>query len=219
MKKKIFVILFTLVLTSTVLNIPKGINVIATSNYGDPDIDHEYILNRTYNLSQIVFYPDCVDWGRYFGTKGEQEAAENIEYWMENLSLDCVKKEPINSTWKTNEGVNTKLNEARAMKIFYLNITVRNAINGNLIEYKNLSNTQCFPYFQHQWREGEEYDSLCDKTYNEILVVEKFSLVPLPQMELCETHYSKSYKIFNQLENFPEKPKWIRQLMGSMPWY
>jgi hypothetical protein len=58
MREKIFVLIMMLLITSTSIIIPRDINVKATDNHGDLDLDHGYILNQTYNLSQIVFYPD-----------------------------------------------------------------------------------------------------------------------------------------------------------------
>ncbi|KYK29627.1 hypothetical protein AYK20_05135 [Thermoplasmatales archaeon SG8-52-1] len=216
MKKKIFVLVTTLVMISTTITIPREINVTAADNYGDPDLDHEYINTTTKELTDIVKNPYFKNWGRYFGRPGEREAADYIEGWMKNLSLDCVHQEPIDSYWpfEESEEVEVKLNRARVMKIFYLNITVRNPITNALIEYKNLSYTECFPYFQHQLINKLDY--LLDFTYNEIPVVEKFSRIPLPQMEICETHYSTGYQLNEHLENYDPNFRWF---IGGLPWY
>lgn len=130
---------------------------VAAKDYGDPNIDHGYIYNKTESLSKIISVPGCWNTSRYFGTKGEQEAADRIQEWMENISLDCVKKEKINAYWtKKNEKVLLpkdslylgSLCKSREMQDFYLNITVYNTTdNWSIVEYKNLSWTRCFPYF------------------------------------------------------------------------
>ena len=206
MKKKIFVILFTLILTTTVLNIPKGINVIATSNDGDPDLDHKYIIDKTHDLANITFYDDYHDWGRFFGTPGEREAARKIEIWMNDTGLDCVHNETINSYWDENDEHCNKigslyigeLNKSRKMsENFFLNISVYDSVLGlNLLDYRNLTIGECSPYYQHMMKIfNKNYKS----DYGMAIVVEEFiPILPVPQIELCNTHYADSYTWHNK---------------------
>ncbi|KYK26859.1 hypothetical protein AYK20_08560 [Thermoplasmatales archaeon SG8-52-1] len=204
MKKKIFVLLITLVMTSTVITIPRDINVIATVNYGNPNLDDEYILSKTEYLSNIVNMSDIYrNWGRFFGTPGERYAAFIIEDWMEeDIGLDCVHLETIDSTWDSEYSKGKRkdslyvgeLNKARNMSPeFYLNISVyENSLGLNLIDYKNLTIGECFPYYQHSFLQGRRTSCIA-------LVVENFSkILPVTQMELCDIHYLNNETITNK---------------------
>ena len=96
MNKKIFVLVMTLGMITTAISIPLTFNVAATDNYGDPEIDHMYVFNKTEILSEIVTNQLYSKWGRFFGTGGEVKAADYLREWMENIGLDCVHNETIN---------------------------------------------------------------------------------------------------------------------------
>ena len=161
MNRKIFVLVMTLGMILSAITIPRNIDIKASDNYGDPDLDHSYVLGKTQSLAEIV---EEQDWGRYFGTKGEIDAAILIEEWMNDLCLDCVHKEKIDSRWNIlNEKVQNrsaslylgKLDISRNMTEFWLEINVYNSSTDELVESKNLSLTECFPYFQHGFFNGK----------------------------------------------------------------
>jgi len=98
MKKKICVLCMTLVMLLSSMIVPQNIKVTASGDQGDPELSHQWIYNKIYNMTQILFENDDY-WkqSRYFGTKGEHKAAERIENWMNETGLDNVKQEKIES--------------------------------------------------------------------------------------------------------------------------
>jgi len=201
MKQKIFVILIMLVMILTTITIPRDINVKATGNYGNPGLNNKYIIDTTHDLSNITFDDRYKDWGRFFGKPGEQEAARKLEIWMEELGLDCVHKETINSIWDAEEDENCekkrdslyhgKLDKSRNMsENFYLNISIRKAFGGDLIEFKNFTIGNCYPYFQHNIIKWPYCEINSKSDSGTALVVDDFLYgLPVSQMELCYTHY------------------------------
>ena len=105
MKKKLLVILvyISMIYSTTILITPEDFQVKAVdggSASGDENnvgINTKYIFNITKNLSYIVFEPGNSR-GRSFGTPGEHDARDRIEYWMNDIGLYNVHTEEINGT-------------------------------------------------------------------------------------------------------------------------
>jgi hypothetical protein len=199
-------------MTSTALNVPKDVNVEASGNYGDPGINYDYIYNRTKNLSHIVLEePEYWNESRFFGSLGEQHAAEDIEQWMKDIDLYDVHLETIDSwwTWPDEGGLYKNsmylgpLNLSRVMKTYYINITIYNISNNwAVVGYKNLSRTECFPYFQNGLMDIKERNEENISIYHDFkyLRFEK-------QMELGDTHWTTGYDVWkiSQLKNWWHK--------------
>ena len=100
MKRKKFVLVVTLVMILTSMIVPRNIEVEAYRVYGDPEIDYQYIFNKTANLSNIVKEDQYWNYSRYFGTDGERHAANLTKDWMEDIGLSNVKLEEIKGFWK-----------------------------------------------------------------------------------------------------------------------
>ena len=224
MKQKIFVLVVTLLMTLCSVIVPRNIEVVASGEYGDPDIDHGYIYNKTDSLSQIVFNPLYWETSRFHGTDGEQQAARNIEDWMINIGLENVHNETINSCWtKEDENIEPEyslylgqLDRARVMNDFFLNITIYNTDTWSIVDYKNLSWTQCFPYY----RKAHPIVTKYTNKENDIPIYEDFNPLDFTKhMELGDTHYSKTFNRFGTIydeyhQNFP----W-RSFQGIFPNY
>jgi len=198
MKKKIYIIAITLVITLGSIIVPRNIDVVASGDQGDPELSHWWIYNKIYNMTHILF--DKYDYwkqSRYSGTKGEQEAAIRIRNWMNKIGLDNVKQEKIDENWKLKDEKSLKsnylgpLDQARVMKDFYINITIYNKTdNWSIKDYKNLSWTQCFPYFQ---KDKECCISKISKDDNIPICYNFDTENNNPQMELGYMHYSNPY--------------------------
>jgi parallel beta-helix repeat protein len=135
---------------------------------------------------------------------------------MNNLSLENVSLEIINSCWDENdEGVNKmnslyigELDKSRVMKDYFLNISVYSG--STLVEYKNLSWGECYPYHVRTifpWKV---------KTIKEenIPIYNNFCICrPGNQMELGYTHYSETYKVHETIYDIPiDKIPWLALL-------
>jgi hypothetical protein len=91
MKRKISVLIVTLLmcLSAIVVIVPDDLQVGATpggGGEGNMVLDYGFICNKTKLLSDIIFEvkDHNLSKGRYFGSAGEQEAADKIADWMEN---------------------------------------------------------------------------------------------------------------------------------------
>jgi parallel beta-helix repeat protein len=211
MNKKIYAVFLTLVLLLTTMTFPRNIEVTATEDYGDPGIDHGYVYGKTENLSKIVFNPIASNTSRYFGTPGERYAADLIKDWMNEIGLDCVHKEWIDAYWSLddensliNESLyaNGWLNKSRVMQTYWINITIRNKYYPwSIVDYKYLSGTECFPFFQQHTLLGN-WSQRTDQGYS-ISVVEDFDPGDLrQQMELANTTWTEPYEVFNISEDY-----------------
>lgn len=194
--------------------VPLNIEVVTADSYGDPELNHQWIYTKIKHLTSMV-----KTWhkSRYFGTIGEQKAADDIKTWMNITGLVNVHLETINETWDGEYEKSTDslyigpLDQARVMKDFYLNITIYNKTdNWSIEDYKNLSIKQCFPYFQKSIK-GEK----TSKEEN-IPIYENFD--PLrcgPQIELGYTHYSEPYTAFDSIYY----PIGLKSLLGALDKY
>jgi len=215
MKNKIIVTFVCTLLIATITIIPQNIEIEATSEYGNPDIDHGYIYNLTEELSNILFEEDEYwNQSRYFGTLGEQHAADKIAGWMNETGLENVHLETINATWcPQDEGEPfTKgyyfgpLNQARVMQDYYLNITIYNENTWEIVDSKNLTGTTCFPYYTKALPSKE---SKTEYGIN-ISIYEKFLWWRFePTIALVDTHwatknYYELYGYDNQAWIFPK---------------
>ncbi len=141
--------------------VPQNIEVEASEDYGDPDLNHYYIYNKTKFLSNIINIIEYQPKGRYFGEDGEKAAAYYIENWMNDIGLDCVHNETIDAIWWPTDEADTwhegnakslywgSLDMSRRVKKYYINISIYWKNNGTIKEYKNLSWGTCYPYVTH----------------------------------------------------------------------
>jgi len=97
-RKIVSLLFFMLVIAGSILIIPKEYNVEATTGGGSGGnglvgLDYQEIFNKTVNLTEIVInVPDNGLYkGRWFGSKGEREAACKIKGWMENYTDDLAQ--------------------------------------------------------------------------------------------------------------------------------
>ena len=197
MKEKIYVLIVTLLTLVATLIVPQNIHVKADGDYGDPGIKHEWIYNKTEDLSNIVF---SYDRGRYFGTSGELDAAYLIEGCMNDIGLDCVHNETIDAYWNylsdeyevfpRNSLYSGNLSEARVMQNdYWINISYQ---AGPVTYYKNISGSDCYPYFtfKHPLYNGDEWVV----SENNLIVYESFNFSDLrKQMELGNITWTDPY--------------------------
>jgi parallel beta-helix repeat protein len=217
MNKKIYAIFVTLVMIMTAMIIPRNTRVKATYSYGDPDINHGYIYNKTENLSKIILN-ELYDEGRYFGTDGELEAANRIIGWMENISLDYVHKETIDKCWypwDSSTGWDNQyigpLYFTKVIQEYYINISIHWKCNNTVKEYKNLSETTCFPYLAKNFSFSiPGVPASRDDKGTNVIVDTKPNLFK-DTLVLGETHWASevseaenSYHIYN----IAEHPQW-----------
>jgi len=91
MNKQIVAIFITLLMIGTIFVIsPNELKVQASSGGGNGFVlDYTYVFNKTFALSNIIknVSENGLDKGRAFGTKGENDAAEDIADWMEEIGL------------------------------------------------------------------------------------------------------------------------------------
>ncbi len=211
MEKKLFVLVVTLVTIFASVTVPQNIEVEASGDYGDPDLDHDYIYNKIVNLSRIITYEKFQPKGRWFGEPGENKSAQRIEGWMNDIGLDCVHNETIDACWnQADEGDGNSLyigplNQLRQMQDdFYVNISVW---EGNtLVEYKNLSFGESFPFFTFS---GGDYriDQGKKRLYEDFWPGR-------PGFELCDIHWLNGWKHIGRIDEQFGGGKWAKGLMG-----
>jgi len=217
MNKKIYTIFVTLVMIMTAIIIPRNTEVKATDGYGDPDINHGYVYTKTKNLSDIILN-EQYDKGRHFGTEGEQKAADDIKGWMNDIGLDYVHKETIDKCWYPGDSSTGWDNQyigplhfTKVIQEYYINISIHWKCNNTVKEYKNLSETTCFPYLAKNFSFSIPYlpASRDDKGTNVIVDTKPNFLVDT--LVLGETHWASevseaenSYHIYN----IAEHPQW-----------
>lgn len=145
-------------------------------DYSWAKLDYDYMYEITKNLSDIVF---TYERGKEFGTKGERDAADLIEIWMNDIGLECVHQEPINAYWSEadswdiiNDPYIGNLSKVKNATRYYLNITVWDG--DTLIDSRIWNESwpnKCFPFLKRHY-EGEH-----NVTENDIYVFDKFKLL------------------------------------------
>jgi len=163
MKRKITVIVMTLVLTLTMITIPSNIKIKAFNlgtSLNDPGLDHTYIYNKTKGLSDIIENFDYRWRSREFGTLGEQQGAKLIESWMNDLNLTDVHNETINEEWnetdtwkfKSDNYVgNLSLKREFDEEDYYLKVWVYDKILRKNITWMNFTHNNSFPFLKGWW--------------------------------------------------------------------
>ena len=216
MKEKLIVLVITLVTILVSIIVPQNIDVKATEDYGDPDIDYNYIYDIIKNLTNIINNTEYQPKGRYFGELGEIKSAENIEFWMNEIGLECVHNETINATWtKEDEGSDNAwyegpLNQYRDIQDFYVNISVYWWIENNTLkEYKNLSFGEAFPAYTNNFLPYRK-----DKGF--VRLYEDF--IPFRKgFELCDIHWLNSWKHIGRIDDTFEGD--LDKLLFLLPLY
>ncbi|UCF13479.1 MAG: M28 family peptidase [Thermoplasmatales archaeon] len=105
MRKKLSVLIVALLIfLSSIMIIPDDLKVEASGEGGDGGIglDLDFMWSVTENLSNIVheYEPGDIPKGRFFGSWGaEFKAANYINYTMNNLGLDDVRKIKLGPIW------------------------------------------------------------------------------------------------------------------------
>lgn len=85
-----------LVCLSSILIISDELKVEASGGGYEPYIDYNWVKDKIVELADIVSYEDK---GRDFGEPGEQEAADDIFEWMQEIDLSNIQQEEIDSHW------------------------------------------------------------------------------------------------------------------------
>jgi hypothetical protein len=167
-------------MTLTAIIVPSDINVKADDeelSCNDPGLDHTYIYYRAKNLSEIIEIQDYRWRSREHGEDGEQEAAERIENWMENLDLWDVHKELLDKKWDKSDNGNWgwqdpwigELDKKRQFDKddYLLDITVYD-LRWNIIANKTFTYKNCFPFLKTNY--GFSHNTDC----NNVKVVKRF---------------------------------------------
>jgi hypothetical protein len=208
MKRKIFVLVITLVITTTsFVFVPVDLNVKASEDFGDPDLGYIWIYDRINDLTNITLMKDYWNRSRYFGSDGEQKASGDILNWMTNLSLENVTTELINERWVRRKGIveSTYLGELerlRAMKEYYLQINVRYKNNLTLKETRYFADDyngyMCTPYHMHKLLPIIKYLSILKIA---VPVVETLELgcTPSRQMLVVDENWTDPYSGFTEV--------------------
>jgi hypothetical protein len=101
LKRKIFVIVCTLLIILTSVTISSDIIVEADDDLScnDPNLDHTYIYLRTQDLANLIKEQEYSWRSREFGEPGERKGANDIKVWMEDLNLYNPHLEEIDEEW------------------------------------------------------------------------------------------------------------------------
>lgn len=159
--KTIFVILMLLTTTIILINPENETKIVSATpsfeTYGGAEINYNWIKVKLEDFGDVI---DTDDRGREFGTNGEDKSNLLLSNWSNDIGLESVKIDPIDTRWLRVDVCHLAqwvlwenfLGNLRSKREFdsddyYLNISVYDE-NWEVIDGRNLSYLECFNFMK-----------------------------------------------------------------------
>jgi parallel beta-helix repeat protein len=210
MKGKIIVLVMTLAMILTAITVPSDINVEANGeglSSNDPNLDHDYIYQKTKSLAELFKNP-LYEWrSREFGEAGEQEGANDIKGWMEDLGLYNPHLEEIDEEWTMDDTWDHRddnyLGELQKKRQFgqddyYLHITVRDRLL-RYVTSRSFYYDDCFPFLKGWYLGKINYNNVKARVFDRFVwSYPGFQMVFVPNTEWAPNPYKWNDDLFGK---------------------